>query len=195
VHPLDIAYWAYPEMMNGPFEVEGKGIIPKEGACNTLVAWEINFTFSNAVKMRFRGTRNNFNEVSPMNDFSDWQQRYGKITDHGTAFEGADGWVEVHRGGVFTSPEKLVEEPLGPNDKPVYKSSGHQRNFVECVRSRQPAICPIEDAVQADILCHLSDISARLGRKLTWDPKKETFVKDSEANKCLKLRMRSGWKL
>ena len=52
----------------------------------------------------------------------------------------------------------------------------------------QPAICPIEDSVQADILCHLSDIATRVNRSLKWDPKKEEFVGDADANKRLKLR-------
>jgi predicted dehydrogenase len=195
VHPLDIAYWGFPEMMSGPVTIEGKGVIPTQGACNTSVAWEVFFTFANGVKLRYRGTKNGYNEANPMTDFGDWQQRYGKIADHGTAFEGEEGWVHVYRGGVFSSPEKVVQEPLGPNDKPLYKSNHHQRNLIECIKSRQPAICPIEDSVQADILCHLSDIAVRLNRKLTWDPKKEQFVKDAEANKKLKLRMRPGWKL
>lgn len=195
VHPLDIAYWGFPEMMSGPVTIEGKGVIPTQGACNTAVAWEVFFTFANGVKLRYRGTKNGYNENNAMTDFSDWQQRYGRIVDHGTAFEGEEGWVHVFRGGVFSSPEKVVQEPLGPNDQPLYKSNHHQRNLIECIKSRQPAICPIEDAVQADILCHLSDLAVRLNRKLTWDPKKEQFVKDAEANKRLKLRMRPGWKL
>lgn len=193
VHPLDIAYWGHPEMMNGPVEIGGRGIIPTSGACNTSVAWDVNFAFANGVTMRYRGTRNGC-EANDMNDFKDWQARYGKIVDHGTAFEGTDGWVHVFRGGLFTSPEKLAEEPLGPNDKPLTKSSGHQKNFIDSVRSRQPAICPIEDSVQADILCHMSDIATRLGRKLTWNPKKEQFVKDAEANQKLKIRStRKPW--
>jgi predicted dehydrogenase len=193
VHPLDIAYWGHPEMMSGPVEIEGRAIIPTEGACNTSVAWDVNFAFADGVRMRYRGTRNGC-EANDMNDFKDWQARYGKIADHGTAFEGTDGWIEVHRGGLVTSPEKLVEEPLGPNDKPLTKSPGHQRNLIESVRSRKPAICPIEDSVQADILCHLSDIATRLGRKLTWNPKKETFADDKEANARLKIRsVRKPW--
>jgi hypothetical protein len=195
VHPLDIAYWAHPAMMNGPIDIEGRGTIPTEGACNTAVAWEVNFSCADGVKMRYRGTRNGA-EPSPLNDFKDWTARYGKIADHGTAFEGTDGWIEVHRGGLQTHPEKLAEEPLSSTDSPLPKSTGHQRNFIESVRSRQPAICPIEDAVQADILCHLSDIAMRVPRKLTWDPKQEQFVQDREANRRLALRpMRPPWQI
>lgn len=193
VHPLDIAYWGHPAMMNGPVAIEGRGLIPQTGACNTSVAWEVNFAFADGVRLRYRGTRNEA-EPCDMNDFKDWQAKYGKIVDHGTAFEGTDGWVHVYRGGLVTSPEKLAEEPLGPKDQALPKSTGHQKNFIESVRSRKPAICPIEDSVQADILCHLSDIATRLGRKLTWDPKKEKFVKDTEANHKLKIRsVRKPW--
>ncbi len=195
VHPLDIAYWGHPEMMNGPVVIEGKGLFPKEGICNTSTAWDVNFTFADGVRLRYKATRNGA-DANELNDFKEWQARYGKIADHGTAFEGTDGWVEVHRGGLATSPEKLAEEPLGSSDKPLPKSTGHQRNFIESVKSRQPAICPIEDAVQADILCHLSDIVTRVNRKLQWDPKKERFVKDDEANRKLALRtMRKPWRL
>jgi predicted dehydrogenase len=195
VHPLDIAYWGHPAMLNGTVEIEGKGLIPTEGACNTAVAWEVNFTFADSVRLRFRGTRNGC-EPNAMNDFKDWTEKFGKINDHGTTFEGTDGWVHVYRGGLVTSPEKLAEEPLGPNDQPLTKSTGHQRNFIESVRSRQPAICPIEDAVQADILCHLSDIALRLQRPLKWNPAQEEFVGDTEANRKLKLRpMRAPWGL
>lgn len=195
VHPLDIALWGHPEMMQGAMEIEGKGIIPKEGACNTSVAWDIMFNFANGVRMHYKATGNGA-EANPMNDLSEWKSRYGKISDHGTAFEGTDGWVEVHRGGLQTSNEKIGEQPLGPNEKPLPKSSGHQRNFVDAIKSREPAICPIEDAVQADILCHLSDISTRVDRKLKWDPAKEQFIGDEEANRRLALRtMRSPWQL
>ncbi len=195
VHPLDIAYWGMTDMMSGPVEVEGKGVIPTQGACSTSVAWEVFMTFASGVKLRYRGTKNGYNEPSPMTDFADWKERYKNVKDHGTAFEGEDGWVHVYRGGVFSSPEKLAQEPLDPNDQPLYQSGHHQRNWIECILSRKPAICPIEDSVQADILCHLSDIATRLPRKLTWDPKKEEFVKDKEANQRLKMRMRKGWKL
>lgn len=187
VHPLDIAYWGHPAMMKGVLEVAGKGVIPGSGACNTWVAWDVNFKFADGVTMQYRGTRNGA-EASPMNDLSDWQQKYAKIVDHGTAFEGTDGWVMVDRTQIRTSPENLVETKFGDSDVLLTKSPNHVGNFLESVRSRQPAICPIEDSVQADILCHLSDIAGREDRKLKWDPAKEQFVGDSAANKRLNAR-------
>jgi len=188
VHPLDIALWGYPEMMKAPFDVEGKAIIPTVGACNTSVAWDVNFQFPDGVQMTYRGNRNGYDKVIPMNDLGDWQKKYGKIVDHGTAFEGTDGWVLVDRTTIITSPESLVEEKLKASDLRLIESSNHAKNFLESVLSRKPAICPIEEAVQADTLCHLSDIATRLERKLTWNPSRETFVKNDEANKRLKMR-------
>lgn len=196
VHPLDIAYWGYPEMMKYPFEIEGKGIFPTEGACNTAVAWEVNFYFDKNVRMRYRGTPNGYNVRNSMNDFSDWEKIYGKIADHGTAFEGTKGWIMVRRGEIRTSPENLATERIGPNEKRLPQSSNHVGNFVNSIKTRQPAICPIEDAVIADTLCHLSDIATRLQRKLWWDPTREEFIRDKEANAKLRLRpMRSPWKI
>lgn len=195
VHPLDIAYWGHPTMMSDQLEVFGPGVIPGAGACNTSVAWDVNFRFADGVTMEYRGT-NNGAESSKLNDLSDWQKRYGQMVDHGTAFEGTDGWVLVDRTQIRTSPERLIEEKFGAGDVNLIKSGNHVRNFLDSIQSRQPAICPIEDSVQADILCQLSDIATREDRKLTWDPKTEQFVNDSGANQRLKLRpSRAKWKL
>lgn len=187
VHPLDIAYWGHPGMMKGLAEVSGSGEFPREGACNTSVAWDVKFKFADGVTMQYRGTGNGA-APSPMNDFSGWKKKYTQIVDHGTAFEGADGWVLVDRTQIRTYPENLVETKFGEKDTLLTKSSNHVRNFLDSIKSRQPAICPIEDSVQADILCHLSDIATRVNRSLKWDPKKEEFVGDADANKRLKLR-------
>ncbi len=195
VHPLDIAYWGHPGMMRGKVTVEGQGVIPTEGACNTAVAFDVRFAFADGVRMTFRGTRNNYEPVTPMNDLRPWEQKYGRAIDHGTAFEGTEGWVLVDRGAIRTSPEDLIEVKFGPSDHQLIKSDNHVRNFLDSIRSRQPAICPIEDSVQADILCHLSDIATRVGHPVTWDPDKEQFVDDPDANARLKMRpARQGWK-
>jgi hypothetical protein len=70
------------------------------------------------------------------------------------------------------------------------------RNFLEAVRSRQSTVCPIEDAVRADTVCHLADIALRLGRKVTFDMKREKFIGDKDANRHLAVRpMRKPWRL
>ena len=97
-----------------------------------------------------------------LNEFREWKERYGTLTNHGTAFEGTEGWVLVSRGSLRTSPEGLAEEPIDPKPNPLVKSSNPVRNFLEGVRTRGATICPVDEAVKADTLCHLSDIATRL---------------------------------
>ncbi len=195
IHPLDIALWGYPEMMTRPMEIEGKGLIPATGACNTAVAWNVHFALAGGVGMTFRGTRNGA-EASALNNFDAWKAKYTEVRDHGTAFEGTDGWVVVDRSQIWSSPEKLIEEKSDQFPTKLVRSSHHVRNFLDGIRSRTPAVCPIEDSVQGDTLCHVSDIALRLERKLTFDPVKEAFVGDETANRRLALRpMREGWKI
>ena len=194
VHPLDIALWGHPTMFRGRMNVEGKAIFSQEGACNTAVAWKVDFKFADGVTMDFRGTPNGFKEVNALNAFTTWREKYGEVQDHGTAFEGTDGWVVVKRNSLRTSPESMAEEPMESFKTQLPRSGNHVRNFLDGVKSRARTVCPIEEAVQADTLCQLSDIATRLDRKLTFDPRAEKFVRDDEANRKLRLRpMRSPY--
>jgi len=195
VHPLDIALWGHPAMMAGPIHIEGRAIFPREGACDTAIAWEVNFRFHDGVQLNFRGTRNGYDQTNAMNDLTPLEARYGKLADHGTAFEGTKGWVLVHRGLLRTQPDSLTELPPDP-ELFARRSTHHVRNFLDCVKNRERTVCPVEEAVQADLLCQLSDIATRLERPLTFDPVKEKFLKDDDANRRLALRpMRKPWRL
>jgi predicted dehydrogenase len=196
VHPLDVAYWGHPSMMTGRLTVEGRGIFPDAGACNTAIAWDVLFTSADGVRVTFRGTPNGYDAINELNDLRSWERKYGRIADHGTAFEGTEGWVLVDRTRIRTHPEMLVEDRPGPRDVALPRSSNHVRNFLDAVRNRGATICPIDEAFQADVLCHLSDLATRLDRPLTWDTAREKFVKDSDANARLALRpSRKPWKL
>jgi glucose-fructose oxidoreductase len=188
VHPLDIALWGHPKMFHGRMSIEGKAIFPQEGACNTSVAWKVDFTFADGVTMDFRGSPNGYQEVNPLNDFTPWREKYGEVKEHGTAFEGTEGWVLVKRNSLRASPETLAEESMESFKIQLPRSGNHVRNFLDCVRSRARTVCPIEEAVQADTLCQVSDIATRLDRKLTFDPQAEKFAGDNEANRKLQLR-------
>ncbi|MFH1738862.1 MAG: gfo/Idh/MocA family oxidoreductase, partial [bacterium] len=75
------------------------------------------------------------------------------------------------------------------------KSNHHQRNFLDCIKTRNETICSIETAHRSTTICHLSQIAMLLGRKLRWDPNDERFVDDPEANRMLSQGMRSPWYL
>ena len=124
----------------------------------------------------------------------EWK-KYGRLTDHGTAFEGTEGWVLIDREAIATSPKKLESSSIAPGDLHLYRSRDHARNLVDCVRSRRPTICPIEEAVRADIGCQIADIAIRTRQKLRWDPVSEVFVGNDKANRFLTRPMRSPWQI
>ena len=184
IHPVDIALWGAASLLAGPIEVEGTGLFPNEGLCDTATYWNVKLNYASGVTMNF------LSDPPP----KEWSNRYTKIIDHGTAFEGTEGWVHVNRSEMNVSDESI--KPLDSNnDIKLYESTNHARNFLDCVKSRAKPVCPVEEAHQADVVCHISDIAVRLRRKLKWDMKKEVFIDDDSANRMLSRSMRSPWTL
>jgi len=95
---------------------------------------------------------------------------------------GADGW-----------------QVFGQNDEPGPLSGGSERdrahlnNFVECVKTRSKPNADVEEGHSSALLCHLGNISYRVGRRLKFDPKTESFISDAEANKLLTRTYRKPW--
>ena len=201
IHPMDIAAWGAGGLCDGLVTVEGRGNFrTAEGACDTASIWEVDYQFASGVGMKFVGTPNGANAGQstgePFLHGEDWGRRYRRIQSHGTAFEGADGWVHVDRGGINLDPEGLIDRKAEDFKIKLARSPDHVRNFLDCIRSREETVAPITAAVKADALCHIADIAIRLGRKLTFDFKKERFVGDEAANDRLKARpMRKPWHL
>ncbi|MFH1882640.1 MAG: hypothetical protein ABIL62_08025 [Planctomycetota bacterium] len=108
---------------------------------------------------------------------------------------GSMGWVFVCRNLIEAHPKSLLTSIIGPDEIRLPRSNNHRRNFIDCVKTRQKTICPIETAVRSDTICHLDDIAIRLGRKLKWDPEREEFINDEQANRMLTRPMRSPWHL
>lgn len=170
-HHNDIAQWGLGYDHSGPVEVEGTGTFPTEGAYDTAVTWDITFTYANGVKVICNPRQ------------------------HGARFEGTDGWVHVDRGFLQASSPDLLQIRLGPNDVHLYESPGHHQDWLNCIRTRQKPICDVEIGVRSVSVCHLANICLRVGRKLRWDPTKERFVGDEEANRLLHRPYRAPWHL
>ena len=58
---------------------------------------------------------------------------------------------------------------------------------------RMPPVCDAEIGHRSASVCHLGGVALRLGRKLKWDPEKETFVGDKEADTYLAREQRKPW--
>jgi len=111
-------------------------------------------------------------------------------------FEGTEGMVEWGYSRVYRSePESLIRSQIGPSELHLYQSDDHVRNFLDCVKSRREPVAPAEVGHRSATVCHLGNVAVRLGRNVKWDPAKETFPGDDEANAMLDRPMRSPWHL
>jgi len=113
----------------------------------------------------------------------------------GVTFLGEKGRITVMRGGYICAPEELDKEPLTNPKVKLYESDNHMKNFLECVKTGKDPIMNVERAHAVATLCHLGNIARWLGRKLRWDPEKEIFPGDDEANKFLDTPKRPGYEL
>ncbi len=108
-------------------------------------------------------------------------------------FEGDEGWIETGDSGqVAVYPESLRSE------MPVFTMAGtdpstHIRDFLNCVKSRAMPAANADVAAQSHIACHAAYIAWQLGRKLRFDPVKEEFIGDDEANRMRSRALREPW--
>ncbi|HEX6963900.1 MAG TPA: Gfo/Idh/MocA family oxidoreductase [Lacipirellula sp.] len=110
-------------------------------------------------------------------------------------FEGETGWVEAGDSGkmVLSSPELLagrnVEEIGG------YPATFHVRDFLDCVKTRSQPKGNADAACYAHIACHAANIALALDRKVKYDPKKNEFVNDAQANRLRSEALRAPWRI
>ncbi|MEI6654021.1 MAG: Gfo/Idh/MocA family oxidoreductase [Verrucomicrobiota bacterium] len=186
-HPADMLQWwlDHSGLPNMPVSCEAKGVIPTEGLFNTLTHWDAQFIYPGGLKLRFMDDQTATKE----------KPHPGIGGDHGTLFVGTEGWVRVSRGGWKTSSNELREKARDPGPKMLPVSRDQIQNLVDCVLSREQPVDNLHSAVRSDILCHLIDISARTGRKIAWDPAKETITGDPQAEVMMHRELRSPWTL
>ncbi len=113
----------------------------------------------------------------------------------GCTFEGTKGTIYVDRDKFEVSPGELAKAELKDDRQTIYYSTNHQRNWVECLRSRKQPICPAEVGHRSASICHLANLGYQLGSNLKWDPAKEQFIGNDEANRLVLPPYRDPWKL
>ncbi len=113
----------------------------------------------------------------------------------GAIFVGEEGKIEIFRGRVTSNPAELSKTPIGDDDLHLYKSDNHTENWLECIKSREKPVADVEIGHRSTTLCHLCNIARWVGRKLQWDPEKEIFPGDDEANSHLDRPRRKGYEL
>lgn len=185
-HHLDIAQWGINSL---PVKVDGRAKFPtvKDGY-NVPIDYNATYEYQNGVVMTVKDSGQN-----------------------GIMFTGDRGRIFVNRGKVVGKPvEDLADRPLPREEFKLYRHDhlslppragkldaiiNHMANFFDCMRSGDTPISDVISQHQSAITCHIGNISMRLGRKLNWDPTREQFVGDEEANAMLKREQRSGYEI
>jgi hypothetical protein len=113
--------------------------------------------------------------------------------DGGACFVGTAGRIAVDRDSLVSYPPDIVREPLRPGEVHLYHSNSHSGNFLQCIRTRQRTICPVEVAARSVSALLLGGVVKQLQRPLKWDPVAEQFVGDEEANRLCSMVKRPPW--
>ena len=174
MHQLDTAQWANDTERTGPVSIHGKGTVNEGSMYNTFVDYEINYTYSNGVKLNVKS---------------------GGTSIH---FFGSEGWCgsKSWDSGLEASNKNIVKDPIPENGLHLFTcKEGEHRNFLDCVKSRNEPYFPAEIGHRCATLCHLGNISMRLDQGLDWNPETEKITDNKAASSMLSREMRKPWNL
>ena len=175
-HHVDSAHWGMGTEYTGPVEVSGWAEFPKSGLWDVHGKFKTEALYADGVKMTISG------------DFP-----------NGVKFYGTEGWIFVSRGNekvtnsdpasklkdpeaLAASDPKIITSVIGPDEIHLYKSDDQHGNWLDCIKSRLQPIAPAEVGHRSCSACLLHHIAMKLPRKLYWDPMRERFKNDDEAN-------------
>jgi predicted dehydrogenase len=182
IHDIDIAQWLHGDTTT-PVEAEGSGLFFTD-LRDTPYEWTVEQKYANGVRLIHMDMRTAKKRASQFNLLP---------SIGATVIFGSEGWIYVSREGLITHPEKLASETIGPNEIQVIRSDNHRRNLLNAIRSGQKTIAPIDVATRDQMVVQQEYIALCVGRKLRWDPEREEFQGDAEANRMLSRPMRSPW--
>lgn len=176
-HHLDIAQWGLGMDESGPVSVEGSAVFNPDGWYETPDRTEIKYEYANGVVLNCR------------------QIPGTPSKEQGTEFVGEKGSLFVYRGGLVANPPELLKSVDVPTIDKRAANYDHVNNFLECVKSRQRPSADISIGHRSATVCHLGNIAVRTGKKIAWDPEKETILNDPDAAKWLTKEYRKPYRL
>ncbi|NOT59062.1 MAG: hypothetical protein HOP19_02430, partial [Acidobacteria bacterium] len=116
-------------------------------------------------------------------------------SDHGMQFFGTLGTMLLNRDGFQIIGEGKQPETIKSQAGLEAGWGTHQRNFIECLRSRRAPNCTMLEGHRATTACQLANIAYRTGHKIRWDATKEIIVNDVQATKLMTKQYRAPWTL
>ena len=177
-HHIDTAHWGMGAEYTGPIEIWGTAEFPKSGI------WDVHGAFRTEARYR-DGVHMIVSDSIP----------------NGVKFIGSEGWIFVNRvsglGGsapnawvgnpkaLDASDRKILTSVIGPDEVHLTDSRDHHGNWLDAIRSRALPLAPVEVGHRSCSACLLHHMAMRAGRTLRWDPARERFHNDDEANTWL----------
>jgi predicted dehydrogenase len=177
-HHVDTAHWGMNTEYTGPVEIWGTAEFPTHGLWDVHGKFLTHGIYENGVTMDISG------------DFP-----------NGIKWYGTEGWIFVTRDSEVTptdpgrpatrieplmaSDPRISDSVIGPNEIHLYESSDQHGNWLDCIKSRKAPTAPAEIGHRACSTCLLHHIAMKINRRLHWDPEKERFKDDDEANSML----------
>lgn len=110
-------------------------------------------------------------------------------------FIGDKGRLDVSRSVLDSDPANVISATIQPGEKRLYESNDHYLDWLNCIKTGQQPICDVEIGHRTSSVCAVGNIAYALQRPLNWDPAKERFKNDKEADALLKPLFREGWML
>ncbi|WP_111669686.1 Gfo/Idh/MocA family protein [Algoriphagus litoralis] len=186
-HHFDSAAWGMDTELTGPRYIEAVAEFPRAGLWNVHGDFMVKAEYDNGVMMFTSGGYPN-----------------------GIRYEGTEGWIWVSRGNYVASASdpvaqgnnakaldasdpKILQSVIGENEIHLTRSTEHHGNWLEAIQGNAALLSPVEIGHRACSVCLVSHIAMKLGRKLNWDPVKEEFINDAEANSHLSRPQRAPW--
>jgi predicted dehydrogenase len=176
VHNLDSAHAGLGKDGDGPAEITPAGINGEPS---------LTFTYADGTRIICATTLQPDKHFIP----EGWDPKT-PIRNFGVLFVGDEGWIHVERYGVLNCyPEHLRQEEFSK----LHAVEDNHRDWLDCIRTRRRPRADVEIGACSTILAHLGCIALWTGRALKWDPVKEEFIDDTEANSLRARATREPW--
>ena len=176
-HSNDLAQWGLGTDNTGPIEIEDVSAkwLPKGSLFNTALETEFRCHYASGVELICKTNKRAV----------------------GVRFEGTKGMVESTAYGWLarSEPAALIASKFPDGKMRFDATTAHVRNFLDCVKTRQDPVAPVEVGHRSASVCHLGNLAIRLGRSVKWDPARERIIGDDEASQMLSRPMRDPWRL
>jgi len=171
-HYTDIAQWAFGTDDTGPVHYSGTATFNPQSFGDTPTTAHITCTYQDDRKIIIDAS--------------------GGFADRHIRFIGDEGWIKFsEHTGLFEAEPKSLLKLRGKNFGAGWNTGGHAENFLTSMKTRQKTVCHPEASHRATTISHLSNLCARLGRDLKYDPVKERFVNDPAADRLLSRAIRA----